>query len=357
MRTAGIVLLLLSSLACSAQVNDMPRPAPDFPRDVVWLDQGAPVPHALKDYRGRVLLIDFWEYTCINCIRDFTVVKRWYRKYHPYGFEVIGIHFGEFPMGHNAENVARAARRFQLPWPVVADVHGAAWGAFGSDVWPNRYLISPRGSIELQVEGEGNNRQMEQAIRDLLAKSHPEVKQIALDPDEATFAPRCGRTTDETYVGDWFGRGAVQQSHKKGKTADFVAGKEPKDGGVVLAGRWRIEQDGATSSQPPAGLEESATLKYHARSLYAVLSVAGSGHPVRVTILQDGQPLTPQNAGKDVQFDGANSYVEVGEPRMYYLLKNPAFGQHTLLLKPLAAGFTLHSFTYGNDCQQDFDQP
>src|SRR5215471_18541123 len=129
------LILLLSTAAC-AQVNDIPRPAPDFPTDMVWLDSGAK--HFLKDYRGRVLLVDFWEYTCINCLRDFAAVKRWYRKYHPYGFEVIGIHFGEFPMGHNADNVARAAKRLQLPWPVVADVHGSAWAAFNSDVWPNR---------------------------------------------------------------------------------------------------------------------------------------------------------------------------------------------------------------------------
>ena len=352
------ILVLLSSLACFAQVNDEPRPAPDFPRDVVWLDQGAPVPHFLKDYRGRVLLIDFWEYTCINCLRDFAVVKRWYRKYHPYGFEVIGIHFGEFPMGHNADNVARAAKRLQLPWPVVADVHGSAWGAYASNVWPNRYLISPKGVIELQVEGEGNNLRMEQMIRDLLTKAHPEVKRIALDPDEATFAPQCGRVTDETYVGDAFGRGAIQQSHKKGSVVDFVADRPPKDGGVLLSGRWRVEQDGATSAQPAsrAGASEEATagLKYHARSLYAVLSVAAPAHSVRLYILQDGQPLTRQNAGKDIQFDDLDSYLDVSEPRMYDLVKNPAFGQHSILLRPQAAGFTLHSFTFGNNCQQDF---
>jgi hypothetical protein len=348
--------LLLASLSGSAQVINEQRLTPDIPRDVVWLDQGAPVPHAIKDYRGRVLLIDFWEYTCINCIRDFAVVKRWYRKYHPYGFEVIGIHFGEFPMGHNADNVARAARRLQLPWPVVADVHGSAWRDFASNVWPNRYLIDPRGLIQLQIEGEGNNRQMEQLIHDMLARTHGEVKQIPLDPDEAAFAPRCGNPTQETYVGDWYGRGAIQQSHKRGNPTDFNAAREPKDGGVVLAGLWRVEQDGATSFPPPPGQAESAALKYHARSLYAVLSVAGVPS-VRVEITQDGQPLTSQNAGKDVVFDGPHSYLDVSDPRMYELLKNPAFSQHSLLLKPQSAGFTLHSFTYGNDCQQDFDQP
>lgn len=88
-----------------------------------------------------------WEYTCINCIRDFSVVKRWYGKYHRYGFGVVGVHFGEFPMGFNANNVREAAKRFQLPWPVVADVKGSIWNDYHSDVWPNRYLIDQNGYI------------------------------------------------------------------------------------------------------------------------------------------------------------------------------------------------------------------
>ena len=80
----------------------------------------------------------FWEYTCINCIRDFSVLKRWYRKYRPYDFDVVGVHFGEFPMGFSADNVRDAAERFELPWPIVADLHGSIWNEYHSNVWPNR---------------------------------------------------------------------------------------------------------------------------------------------------------------------------------------------------------------------------
>jgi len=92
--------------------------APNFPSDAVWIDTGEAskkVPHSIHGYRGHVLLIDFWEYTCINCIRDFTVLKRWYGKYHSYGFEIVGVHFGEFPIGYEVQNVRAAARRFRLP--------------------------------------------------------------------------------------------------------------------------------------------------------------------------------------------------------------------------------------------------
>jgi glutathione peroxidase-family protein len=352
MRTLVLALLLFATVA-TAQVSTEVRRAPDFPPDVVWLDQEAPVPHSIRKYRGQVVLIDFWEYTCINCIRDFAVVKRWYRKYHPYGFEVIGVHFGEFSMGFNPANVEAAAKRFRLPWPVVADVRGAIWNRYQSEAWPNRYLIAPDGNIVMQVEGEGNNQLMEAKIRELLAASHPEVKNIALDPKEK-FTPACGIPTQETYVGDWFGRGALENSqrYRDDATVDFRADRQPDDGGVVLAGKWLTAHDGVTARWR----DGSAALRYHARSLYAVMSLTDTKTPVRVYLLQDGKPLTSADAGVDVRFDAQGSYLEVRDPRMYYLVKNPAFGAHLLTLQPQAPGFTLHSFTYGNNCQQDFEE-
>ncbi len=120
-------VLLLAGAAAAWQSATKAHPAPEFPKNVRWLDKEAPVPHTIEGYRGRVVLIDFWDYTCINCIRDFAVVKRWYVKYRPYGFEVIAVHFGEFPFASNPRNVEAAAKRFRLPWPVVADIHGSFW--------------------------------------------------------------------------------------------------------------------------------------------------------------------------------------------------------------------------------------
>jgi hypothetical protein len=300
-----------------------------------------------------VLLIDFWEYTCLNCIRDFTVLKRWYGKYHSYGFEIVGVHFGEFPMGYEVQNVRDAARRFRLPWPVVADIHGSIWKAYNSNVWPNRYLVDQDGEIIMHVEGETNNHALEEKIHELLVATHSEVAKIALDPDENAFMPQCGIPTDETYVGDWFGRGALEnpQGYHNGSIADFSAASEPKDGGVMLTGKWRTEQDGVTSTNG----QGKAELRYHARSVYGVLSVADPRKPVRINVLQDGHPLDKSEAGIDVRFDSKGSSVEVGEPRMYYLVRNAAFGSHLLTLEPQGGGFALHSFTYGNNCQQDFD--
>jgi hypothetical protein len=137
-----------------------------------------------------------------------------------------------------------------------------------------------------------------------------------------------------------------------GWATDFRPDGDPKDGKVMLSGRWTTEQDGVTS----ADKHGVAQLRYHARSVYAVLSVVELNKPVRVYLLQDGKPIDQSAAGVDVHSDAQGSYVEVSSPRMYYLVKNPAFGSHLLSLEPDRPAFVLHSFTYGNDCQQDFEQ-
>jgi thiol-disulfide isomerase/thioredoxin len=346
------VLFCALLLLVGVSVAESPK-APDFSSDAVWLDTGSKAPHSIKGYRGRVLLVDFWEYTCINCIRDFAVLKRWYAKYHPFGFEIVGVHFGEFAIGYKVENVRTAANRFRLPWPLVADLHGSIWNAYKSEAWPNRYLIDLNGNIVLHIAGEGHNREMEARLRELLQPEHSEISRIALDPDENTFSPGCGRTTEETYVGDWFGRGALENAerYEDGFVVNFKASQEPHDGGVMLAGKWRTDHDGVTSADKQGG---KASLRYHARSLYAVMGVENPKVPVRVYLLHDGKPLTSNDAAVDVKFDSGGSYIEVSEPRMYYLIKNPSSGSHLLALEAQRRGLTLYSFTYGNDCQLDF---
>src|SRR5690242_830787 len=152
-----LLLCLLAPIMIAEETVRAADRAPEFSSDAVWLDRGARVAHSIKAYRDRVVLVDFWEYTCINCIRGFAVLKRWYAKYHPLALEVIGVHFGEFAIGYKPENVRRAAQRFQLPWPIVADVNGSIWKAYRSESSPNRYLIDANGEIVLHIEGEGNN--------------------------------------------------------------------------------------------------------------------------------------------------------------------------------------------------------
>ena len=341
-------LVLFSAAAFAQNVNTTVRPAPDFGAGGTWLDQGAPVPHHVADYKGKVVLIDFWEYTCINCVRDFAVLKSWYTKYHPFGLEIIGVHYGEFAIGFDVNNVRQGAEQYHLPWPVLADLKGTTWKAYDAQGWPDRFLIDQQGKIVMSVFGEGNNLPMEQKIRELLAVAHPEVLKVPLGAEENTFTPQCGIPTEETYVGERFGRSSVMNmgEHKTGEEVDFLLPHSPHDGGVVLSGRWFIAEDGVTSKSKNAAAE----IRYHARSLYAVLSldkvksVEGLPVPGRRSAAQ-------KSAGSDVKFDDKGAYVEVTQGRMYYLVRSPKFSAHLLALDPDGPGLTLHSFTFGNDCQ------
>lgn len=352
MKVASLILVLCLC-ATAQQIDTQTRPAPDFGSGDVWLDQGAPVPHHISGYRGHVVLIDFWEYTCINCIRDFATLKRWYTKYHPFGFDIIGVHYGEFNIGFNVDNVRNAAQQYHLPWPVVADQNGSTWKAYGAKGWPDRFLVDAQGNIVLSVFGEGGNKEMETKIRELLAVAHPEVLKIPLENTEDEFRAQCGVTTQETYLGELYGRSGVADmgDHHEGETVDFEPPHSPPDGRVMLVGRWHIEHDGVTSEAKGAGAE----IRYHARSLYAVLNTKDN-KKVRVDLFQDGSPLPKDQAGADVKFDDKGAYVEVVEPRMYYLVRSPSFSAHLVALDAEGPGLTLHSFTFGNNCQLQ-DQP
>ncbi len=340
-----VCVCLLFSVAACAQEKD----APDFGAGSVWLDG---TPHHIADYRGKVLLVDFWEYTCINCIRDFAIVKKWYAEYHPYGFEVVGVHFGEFDVSSQEANIRKGAAQFQLPWPIVADTKGTTWKAYNAQGWPMRYLVNAQGKIVMQVFGETDNNAMEAKIRELLAVQHPEVMKIPVTDADSEFKPSCGVTTQETFAGELHGRSAIDDlnGHHAGETADFLPHHSPADGKEMLMGKWKIEGDGVTSAAEGAAAE----VRFHARSTYAVMNA--NGKPVRVDLYEDGGPVAKDSAGSDVQFDNRGAYVMVNDARMYYLLRTPRFSGHLLSLEAEAPGLTLHTFAYGNDCQLE-DRP
>lgn len=324
---------------------------------ITWINSR---PLTMERLRGKVVLIDFWEYTCINCIRTFATNKRWYERYRRDGFVLIGVHDPEFDIAYSVKNVRAAVKRFGLPYPIVVDDKFEIWNLYHSNSWPNRFLIDAKGNVRYHRVGEGGDSAFEHAIQKLLEEAHPGLKFPAsetIPPDKDAFSPACGVPTSEMYVGDWSGRGVLANAkgYDDGKTIDYKLPSSVEDGRVALEGKWRTEKSGMTYREKKKGTENGELeMRYHARELYSVMNVA-HGHPSRLYILQDGKNLTRQNKGVDVQFDAqGRSYIEVREPRMYYLVQNPAFGSHTVVLKPSAPGITINSFTFGNNCQTDF---
>ncbi len=326
---------------------------------VTWINSR---PLSMANLRGNVVLIDFWEYTCINCIRTFEENKKWYERYHKYGFEIVGVHDPEFDIAFPAEHVRAAVKRFGLPYPIVVDNGRQIWSAYKNSTWPNRFLIDAQGTVRFNRSGEGADRAFEVAIQQLLKESYPDRAFPAgytLPPEENAFAPACGALTPEMYVGDWFERGilANPEGYHKGKTVNYSIAGGVKDGAAMVSGAWETERNGMIyrgKHKKGSSGDDKLEMSYHARELYAVLNVA-RGRPSRLFIQQDGKDLTTENKGVDVQIgsDG-RSYLDVREPRMYYLVQNPAFGQHTVTLAPTAPGLSVNSFTFGNNCQTKF---
>ncbi len=333
---------------------------------VDWINSS---PLSMARLRGKVVLIDFWEYTCINCIRTFPENKKWWDRYHKYGFEIIGVHDPEFDIAYPVSNVRTAVKRFGLPYPVVVDDWFTIWREYDNSSWPNRFLIDAKGKIRYNVVGEGSDDAMEHAIQKLLKEAHPGLKfpvSYTIPPEKDSFAPSCGISTPEMYVGYMHGRGilANAQGYHKGKTLRYKLPSQIRDGRAAVSGRWQTDNghnpdqsNGMIYRGKKKGNEPSSDemeIRYHARELYSVMNVK-HGHPSRVYIRQDGKDLTPKDKGVDVQFDSqGHSYIEVREPRMYYLVSNPTFSRHRVELFPTRAGLTINSFTFGNNCQVDF---
>ena len=325
---------------------------------VEWIDSP---PLTLESLRGKVVLIDFWEYTCINCIRTFATNKRWRERYHRYGFEIVGVHDPEFDVAYPVSNVRQAVKRFGLPYPIVVDDQFAIWKSYNNSTWPNRFLIDANGWVRFNRSGEGGDSAFEHAIQLLLKQAHPGLAfpaSYTIPPEENAFAPSCGDPTPEMYVGDWYGRGILSnpEGYHDGKTVNYSLPGSVEDGRAILGGPWHTDKNGMTyhgKRKGKNGSGDELEMRYHARELYAVMNVS-HGHASRLTILQDGKDLTDQNKGVDVRIDPqGHSYIEVREPRMYYLVANGAFGAHAVTLAP-SPGITINSFTFGNNCQTDF---
>jgi thiol-disulfide isomerase/thioredoxin len=353
---ATFITLALPGRSYSAELA--PRvPAPDF-QSQIWFNSA---PLRLVQLRGKVVLVDFWEYTCINCIRTFPYLRRWTELYAPVGLVIIGVHTPEFAFAKNPANVANALKRFGFSFPVVLDNDETIWNAFHNAAWPADFLIDKDGHIAYMHIGEGDYGETEMQIRKLLKEARPGLDfsdpryAIPADANADMDASVCRRATPETYLG--FARtqnlsnpGGEDQTEEVHYVAPPVV---PLDN-FALEGNWRAGDEFVrhvrTSAQPTDAVE----LHYEAKSVYLV---AGSddGSPKQLYIAQDGRPLAPDNRGVDVHAKaGGATYITLGGKRMYYVVNNQKFGEHTVALSTSAPGVSLYSFTFGNNCENKF---
>ncbi|MGN6275952.1 MAG: cytochrome c biogenesis protein DipZ [Solirubrobacterales bacterium] len=305
--------------------------APEFVGTERWFNTPGDRPLTLKQLRGRVVLVDFWTYSCINCIRTLPYLKAWDARYRKDGLTIVGVHTPEFPFEREAGNVEAAIAEDGIKYPVVQDNEQQTWDAYGNQYWPAEYFIDARGRVRYVHFGEGEYGEKEKVIRALLAEAGDRVgKRMS---GAHGLAPSPGVTTPETYLGDVRAERFTNPMLSPG-LHDFSAPPRVPLNEFAFRGPWRIEFHSATAAGG------SLELNFGARHVYLVLG--SPGRPRRMKVFLDGRPIAWGVAGADVH----GGVVTVRSQRLYELVDLPRVGHHVLRLQP-EAGVTGYAFTFG----------
>lgn len=342
-RLLAALLLWIAPLSTGAD-GSSPDRILRFDGGTGWLNGPPLTPEALS---GKVVLVDFWEYTCVNCLRTLPYLREWYSRYRDRGFVIVGVHTPEFGFSGERSNVEAAATRLGITWPIVLDDRDAIWNRYGNENWPHEYLYDQKGRLVESFMGEGGYPQTEARIQALLKQANPSLPMpplMTLLPQDSYDKPGavCYPKTGEILVG----RGGIANLRgisNPAQDSNFVYdGATPTDGSVYLQGYWHLTPEAAVSGERSGVL----VLRYHAIQLVAVLRPERGGS-IRVTVTQDRHPVPQNDAGKDLRYDArGDSYVDVDAPRAYDLIMNAAFGDHTIRLAPGADGLGVYDFAF-----------
>lgn len=339
----------------AAATNPVPGSAlraPRLPESGPWFN-GGPV----SDWRGRVTLVDFWTYSCINCLRTLPALRAWHARYAALGLIVLGIHTPEFPFEREPANVALALGELGIAYPVVLDNDRALWDRFANRFWPHRYLIDPDGRIVHDHAGEGSEAATERAIRALLA-ARPGAAPLPPpafgdDADDAAsvegaIGAVCVPGTPELFAGYYRGVSGNPGGFREDRVARYTEPGGYREGYIHLAGTWRVDADAAHFVGPEPG---SLRLAFRGTAPNVVLAPA-SATPIavamRITAPTAEEPALPASP--------AAAIVTVDAPRLYRLPPTawaidpaalPATALRLLTLVPASPGLAVYSFTFG----------
>ena len=315
--------------------------APLLDGAVTWLNSQPLTPAEL---RGKVVLVDFWTYSCINCIRTIPYVRAWAEKYKDQGLVVIGVHAPEFAFEKNVDNVRKAIADFQINYPVAIDNDYRIWRAFENNYWPAHYLIDAKGQIRYQHFGEGNYRQTEQAIQDLLREAGSDMAESSLvvpDAKGAEASPDLGHIrSGETYVGYSQATGFVSPEGLKADTAADYSIASPDLNQWGLTGTWTVGPEQATLNKAGGGI----TYRFSARDLHLVLGPSADGKPVRFQVTVDGK-APGANHGSDIDADGNGT---VTTTKLYQLVRQSGdVTARNFEIRFFDPGVQAYAFTFG----------
>lgn len=308
---------------------------------VEWINSP---PLTTQGLRGKVVLVDFWTYSCINCLRSIPYVRAWAEKYRSQGLVVIGVHAPEFAFEKNLANVRKAVKDLKIDYPVAVDNDYAIWRAFGNEYWPAHYFIDAQGRIRHHHFGEGEYDESEKVIQELLAEagtSGVSTDLVKVDARGAEAAADMANVeSPETYLGYKRGENfASPEDVVHDQSRVYSAPPSFHLNQWALAGDWTIEEERSVSNQPGARI----AYRFHARDLHLVLG-SHDGKPVRFRVRIDGKP-PGEDHGMDTDADGNGT---VTDERLYQLVRqSQSVAERQFEIEFLDPGAEAFAFTFG----------
>jgi cytochrome c biogenesis protein CcdA/thiol-disulfide isomerase/thioredoxin len=316
-----------------------PAQATGFEGATAWINSPPLDP---QDLRGRVVLVHFWTYSCINCLRALPYLRAWHDKYADAGLRIVGVHSPEFAFEKDLGHVRRAVRELGVRHPVAVDNGFAIWRSFGNRAWPALYLIDGQGRLQQQVDGEGRYQETERRIQQLLAAAKGSQPTDLVAPQgSGTQAASPGRVrSGETYVGYERATGFVPPRGLVAGRPHRYAPGQPGLNQWTLAGAWTVESERAVADAAGSRI----ALRFHARDLHLVLGRAEGAAPVRFRVRIDGKPPGAGH-GTDIDADGVG---QVDAHRLYQLVRlADEGGEHLFEIEFLDPGAHAYAFTFG----------
>jgi thiol-disulfide isomerase/thioredoxin len=306
-----------------------------------WLNSP---PQTAKDLRGKVIVVQFWTYTCVNWRRTLPYIRAWDAKYREQGLVVIGVHTPEFDFEENVDNVRSALAEMHIAYPVAIDNKRVIWDGFHNVYWPALYLLDAQGHIRYRQFGEGEYGRTEREIQKLLAESggHPSNQLAAVAPLGAEVSADLGNLrSPESYVGyEMAERFASRGGAVPNRRHEYAVPNHLSRNEWALSGSWTIGRQAAVLEEANGKI----VYRFHARDLNLVMAPSGLGTPVRFRVLIDGHPPGAAS-GADIDEQG---YGTVREPRMYQLIRQPEkISDRESVIEFLSPGVSVYDFTFG----------
>lgn len=320
--------------------------APEFKDISGWINSE---PLSIFKLRKKIVLLDFWTYSCVNCIRTLPTLKELHKKYSDKDLVIIGVHTPEFEFEKNFENVKKIVEKYGLEYPIALDLQNTTWKLYGNSYWPKVVLVGARGKIKMEHVGESGYDKIEEKVIELLAENGAKFdKEVFIERekfDRQKMFEIAKKITPEIYFGSERSRGfGNSQVCVSGSCIRFIDRGDHQQNLVYLNGDWEQEKE---FIRHPTSEEAHVSLKYTAKNVNAVLSQF-FGKQYKVYVLLDGKYLDRSVAGRDIKLDkDGKSFVLVDSSDMYELVETETMQTHEIKLVSDSNEFAIYTFTFG----------